>query len=40
MKHGTTDHGPHSLGIVLITAAAAVLAMTLLDRHLKTPRSA
>ncbi|MET7841095.1 MFS transporter [Streptomyces sp. NPDC005356] len=36
-KDGATDSGLHSLGIVLVVAAAAVLAMTLLDRHLKTP---
>jgi MFS family permease len=35
--HGATDHGLHSLALVLIAAGAAVLAMTLLDRHLKSP---
>jgi MFS family permease len=35
--HGATDHGLHSLAIVLIVAGAVVLAMTLLDRRLSTP---
>jgi MFS family permease len=37
--HGATDHGLHSLALVLIAAGAVVLAMTLLDRHLKAPQT-
>ncbi|MCW2872954.1 MFS transporter [Actinacidiphila oryziradicis] len=36
-RHGTTDSGLHSIAVVLIIAGAIVLAMTLLDRRLKTP---
>jgi MFS family permease len=36
---GATDHGLHSLALALIAAGAAVLAMTLLDRHLKNPET-
>jgi predicted MFS family arabinose efflux permease len=37
-RTSVTDHGLHTIAIVLVAAGAAVLAMTLLDRHLKTPR--
>ncbi|WP_405495511.1 MFS transporter [Streptomyces sp. NBC_00096] len=36
-KHGATDRGLHTIGLVLIAAAAAVLALTALDRTLETP---
>jgi MFS family permease len=36
-RHGATDSGLHSLAVVLVVAGAVVLAMTLLDRRLKTP---
>jgi hypothetical protein len=32
--HGVTDHGLHSLGLVLIGAGAVVLLLTVLDRQL------
>jgi predicted MFS family arabinose efflux permease len=35
-----TDHGLHTLAYVLISAAALVLIMTVLDRRLKTPTPA
>lgn len=38
-RHGATDSGLHTLAVVLIVAGAVVLAMTLLDRRLKTPAS-
>jgi predicted MFS family arabinose efflux permease len=36
-KDDVTDHGLHTLAIVLVTAGAVVLAMTLLDRRLRPP---
>ena len=36
-KARVTDHGLHTLAIVLVTAGAVVLAMTLLDRRLRPP---
>jgi MFS family permease len=36
-RHRVTDGGLHTLAVVLIAAGAVVLAMTLLDRRLKTP---
>ncbi|MFD7616293.1 MFS transporter [Streptomyces sp. NPDC059802] len=33
-RDGASDHGLHSLGLVLIAAGAAVLLLTVLDRHL------
>jgi MFS family permease len=36
-KDDVTDHGLHTLAIVLVAAGAVVLAMTLLDRRLRRP---
>jgi MFS family permease len=36
-KDDVTDHGLHTLAIVLVIAGAVVLAMTLLDRRLRRP---
>jgi MFS family permease len=36
-KDDVTDHGLHTLAIVLVAAGAVVLAMTLLDRRLRPP---
>lgn len=33
-RHGASDHGLHSLGLVLVAAGLAVLLLTVLDRHL------
>jgi predicted MFS family arabinose efflux permease len=36
-RDDVTDHGLHTLAIVLVAAGAVVLAMTLLDRRLRRP---
>jgi len=36
-KDQVTDHGLHTLAVVLVIAGALALAMTLLDRRLKAP---
>jgi predicted MFS family arabinose efflux permease len=35
-RHGASDHGLHTLALVLVAAGVLVLAMTLLDRRLKS----
>jgi hypothetical protein len=36
-KGEVTDHGLHTLAVVLVVAGALALAMTLLDRRLRAP---
>ncbi|MFC1429825.1 MFS transporter [Streptacidiphilus sp. N1-3] len=35
-RHGASDHGLHTLGLVLVAAGVAVLLLTVLDRRLMT----
>ncbi|MGQ4514503.1 MFS transporter [Streptomyces sp. DW26H14] len=38
-KHSVTDHGLHTVALVLVAAGAVVLVMTVLDRRLRPGRS-
>ena len=38
-RTSVTDHGLHTLAIILVAVGAVVLVMTVVDRQLKTPRS-
>jgi uncharacterized membrane protein YdfJ with MMPL/SSD domain len=36
-RHDVTDSGMHVLGVILVGVSIVVLALTVLDRTLKTP---
>ena len=38
-RTSVTDHGLHTIAIILVAVGAVVLVMTLVDRQLKTPRT-